>query len=112
MVCVVNQIKCSEMKNPVLFFVILQAIRDGYLYALRYPMCDDLPTVRPDLTDFDPRRKMRDFLSPIVLLVSAPDSSAGGLKPLAIQIDHTPGETINHSSYTMKDQSTLSIFKL
>ena len=40
------------------------------MYALRYPLCDNAPTVSPDITEPDPRRKVRDFNSPIALFVS------------------------------------------
>lgn len=68
----------------------LQAIISGRVYVLRYPLCDDLPT-QDDITDFDPTRKMRRTQSPVALFVSAPDAP-GGLRPVAIQMDYTPGE--------------------
>ena len=42
------------------------------MYALRYPLCDNVPTVNHDITEPDPRRKVWDFNSPIALFVSKP----------------------------------------
>ena len=83
----VTETSCLRIAETELFF--FQVITSGRLYALRYPLCDDLPK-QLDITDPDPRRKMKPTLSPIALFVATPDSP-GGLKPVAIQMDYTPG---------------------
>ena len=79
-------------KSPIVCLVDFQAINQGRVYALRYELCDDLPT-EEDITDNDPRRKMWDTLSPIALFVSAEDflTKRNDLVPVAIQMDYTPG---------------------
>ena len=67
-----------------------QAIKQGRIYALRYELCDDLPR-STDLTDRDPRRTMRDFLSPIALFASAQVGKDNELVPVAVQMDYKPG---------------------
>ena len=73
----------------------LQAIDQGRIYALRYEMCDDMAR-SPDLTDRDPRRKMRNFLSPIALFASKGTKyGKNELVPVAIQMDYKPGKMLN-----------------
>ena len=65
------------------------------MFALRYELCDDMPR-SPDLTDRDPRRTMRDSLSPIALFASAKikGTDRNELVPVAIQMDYKPGHEV------------------
>ena len=74
------------------FLVYFQAINQGRIYALRYELCDDMPT-QPDITDSDPNREMWNTLSPIALFASASDlaTNRNHLIPVAIQMDYKPG---------------------
>ncbi|XP_068717240.1 uncharacterized protein [Montipora capricornis] len=71
------------------------AIKKGFIFALRYELCDDMPR-SPDLTDRDPRRTMRDYLSPIALFASAKikGTDRNELVPVAIQMDYKPDSAV------------------
>ena len=59
------------------------------MFVLRYPLCDEIPT-QIDLTNLNFSRKMESTRSPIALFIS--DSTMKGeLRPVAIQMDNTPG---------------------
>ena len=47
------------------------------MFALRYPLCDRIVALNPDITEPDPRRKVWDFNSPIALFVSKPQLDEG-----------------------------------
>ena len=65
--------------------VFFKAITEHFVYALRYEMCDDLQKTK-GLSKRTERTR-----SPIAIFVSS-DEVPGGLKPVAIQMDHKPGK--------------------
>ncbi|KAM7430757.1 hypothetical protein ABFA07_018586 [Porites harrisoni] len=84
------------------------AIDQGFIYALRYEMCDDMAR-SPDLTDRDPRRKMWNFLSPIALFASKGNKyGKNELVPVAIQMDYKPDSAV----YTPEDGGNWLLAKL
>ncbi|XP_068671928.1 polyunsaturated fatty acid 5-lipoxygenase-like isoform X1 [Montipora foliosa] len=85
------------------------AIKKGFIFALRYELCDDLPR-SPDLTDRDPRRTMRDSQSPIALFASAKikGTDRNELVPVAIQMDYKPDSVV----FTPSDGDNWMLAKL
>ncbi|XP_068762516.1 polyunsaturated fatty acid 5-lipoxygenase-like isoform X2 [Montipora capricornis] len=85
------------------------AIKKGFIFALRYELCDDMPR-SPDLTDRDPRRTMRDSLSPIALFASAKikGTDRNELVPVAIQMDYKPDSAV----FTPSDGDNWMLAKL
>ena len=73
------------------FLFSFKALKEGQLYAIRNPLFDNLESV-PDITDHDPRRKRWDWQNPIALFYTDRGAPAG-IRPLAIQMHYTPGET-------------------
>ena len=70
-----------------------EAIADGSIFVVQYPLYDNLITV-PDLTEPRPTRKMWPAMSPIALFASRPgeNGAPAQLRPVAIQLDFKPGE--------------------
>ena len=70
-----------------------EAIADGSIFVAQYPVFDNLVTV-PDITDPRPTRKMWPAMSPIALFTSGPgeNGAPAQLRPVAIQLDYTPGK--------------------
>lgn len=70
-----------------------EAIADGSIFVAQYTVFDNLVTV-PDITEHRPTRKMWPAMSPIALFVSRPGKSGAPaqLRPVAIQLDYTPGK--------------------
>ena len=70
-----------------------EAIADGSIFVAQYPVFDNLVTV-PDITEPRPTRKMWPAMSPIALFASRPgeNGAPAQLRPVAIQLDYTPGE--------------------
>ncbi|XP_068762512.1 polyunsaturated fatty acid 5-lipoxygenase-like [Montipora capricornis] len=85
------------------------AIKKGFIFALRYKLCDDMPR-SPDLTDHDPRRTMRNSLSPIALFASAKikGTDRNELVPVAIQMDYKPDSAV----FTPSDGDNWMLAKL
>ena len=54
-----------------------------------------------EVVDHDPRRKLRRTLSPIALFVSMPVGPVE-LKPVAIQMDYTPGNDNSNEFPSLK----------
>ncbi|XP_068716666.1 polyunsaturated fatty acid 5-lipoxygenase-like isoform X2 [Montipora capricornis] len=85
------------------------AIKKGFIFALRYELCDDMPR-SPDLTDRDPRRTMRNSQSPIALFASAKikGTDRNELVPVAIQMDYKPDSAV----FTPSDGDNWMLAKL
>ena len=63
----------------------LQAIKNKLVFALQYPLLDNLPT-SPDIMEHNPSRKMWKSTSPIALFIVKPGNRRN-LQPAAIQMD-------------------------
>ncbi|KAJ7380261.1 hypothetical protein OS493_010976 [Desmophyllum pertusum] len=71
------------------------AIADGSIFVVQYPLYDNLITV-PDLTEPRPTRKMWPAMSPIALFASRPgeNGAPAQLRPVAIQLDFKPDSPV------------------
>lgn len=70
-----------------------EAIANGSIFVAQYPVFDNLVTM-PDITEPRLTRKMWPALSPIALFASSPgeNGAPAQLRPVAIQLDYTPGK--------------------
>ncbi|KAL9951788.1 hypothetical protein ACROYT_G044515 [Oculina patagonica] len=83
-----------------------EAIAKRMVFALRYPLLDNLPAM-PDIMESRPGRKMWEPTSPIAFFAVHPKKRSN-LVPIAIQMDVKPGSPV----YTPKDKDLWMLAKL